>query len=551
MDACAAATATSIAIGCALFTGCSETPGNTAAVSPPAEIPREEPAAPPAAAETEPAPSAAAREGAPGKPEDLTEAPTAPKASAPPRIYAKARFVWIQTAPRVSPGWLGYLSLGGSVALRGGSVAAARAGSGGGCDTWYAVEPRGYVCAGDTATIDPDDPIVVALAKDAPQTNSPWPYEYGESIGAPRYPRIPTLAEQRRAEWDLPAHQKRIERARASTNGEGIDKEIRGVDLTPAGVPMPDLPTFGPLVRDDRAYIVNGSTVAYTRAFDVDGRTYLLAHDKAFIPKDRVRPYPRSSFQGVMLGGEVTLPLAFFRKTERPKYRRGEDGVFVKTGESWPARSYTRLTGEETKVAGQRFLATREPGIYVLADDASVVRAATTLPPGKGEPKRVSDTAAPAKAASKPDRRTWIEVSVLGGWLVAYEGMTPVFATLISPGRGGIPYDGIDPLDTASTPTGSFRVDGKFVTATMVSSTNENIVHTEVQYIENFHGPHALHAAYWHDAWGEPKSGGCVNLSPIDARWIFSWSEPALPDGWYGIRSAPEFGPATAVVLHR
>ncbi len=129
--------------------------------------------------------------------------------------------------------------------------------------------------------------------------------------------------------------------------------------------------------------------------------------------------------------------------------------------------------------------------------------------------------------------------------------MTPVFATLISPGRGGIPYQGIDPLETASTPTGNFRVDGKFVTATMVSSTNDNIVHTEVPFIQNFHGPHALHAAYWHDAWGEPKSGGCVNLSPIDAQWLFNWSEPTLPEGWHGVRSLPQFGPATAVSLHR
>src|SRR6202042_2522332 len=78
-------------------------------------------------------------------------------------------------------------------------------------------------------------------------------------------------------------------------------------------------------------------------------------------------------------------------------------------------------------------------------------------------------------------RKTWLDVSILGGTLVAYEGDVPVFATLISPGRGGIPEGGKDPLETASTPTGTFRVDGKFVTATMVSSTNDLLVHTEVQ----------------------------------------------------------------------
>jgi lipoprotein-anchoring transpeptidase ErfK/SrfK len=129
--------------------------------------------------------------------------------------------------------------------------------------------------------------------------------------------------------------------------------------------------------------------------------------------------------------------------------------------------------------------------------------------------------------------------------------MTPVFATLIAPGRGGVPYAGRDPLETASTPTGTFRVDGKFVTATMVSSTNDMIVHTEVQYVQNFHGPHALHGAYWHDAWGEQKSGGCVNLSPIDAKRVFEWSEPAMPEGWYGLRSVPGAGAATVVSIHK
>jgi lipoprotein-anchoring transpeptidase ErfK/SrfK len=151
----------------------------------------------------------------------------------------------------------------------------------------------------------------------------------------------------------------------------------------------------------------------------------------------------------------------------------------------------------------------------------------------------------------KGGRRTWVEVSVLGGWMVAYEGDKPVFATLISPGRGGVPAEGKDPLDTAATPTGTYRVDGKFVTATMVSSTNDLLVHTEVNYVQNFHGPHALHGAYWHDAWGEKKSGGCVNLAPKDARRLFHWSEPPVPEGWYGMRSVEAAGPATVVVVHK
>ncbi|MBC7171427.1 MAG: L,D-transpeptidase, partial [Polyangiaceae bacterium] len=41
-----------------------------------------------------------------------------------------------------------------------------------------------------------------------------------------------------------------------------------------------------------------------------------------------------------------------------------------------------------------------------------------------------------------------------------------------------------------------------------------------------------LHAAFWHDAFGERRSHGCVNLSPSDARYIFEFTQPALPPGW-------------------
>jgi hypothetical protein len=144
-----------------------------------------------------------------------------------------------------------------------------------------------------------------------------------------------------------------------------------------------------------------------------------------------------------------------------------------------------------------------------------------------------------------------VDISVLNGTLVAYVGLRPVYATLISPGRGGLPYEGIDPVKTASTPTGIFRVDGKFRTATMVSSTDENLVHSEVNWVMNFHGPHALHGAYWHDGWGEPKSGGCVNLSALDAKWVFDWTDPPIPEGWHGLRAVAVFGPSTIVRVHR
>jgi hypothetical protein len=493
------------------------------------------------------APSASAAPAAAAPPHgdgDHATVPATAQVPSGPRIWAKARFAWIQSEPRPSKGWVGYLGLGSSVALRGATLDAARVPNSqarGGCRAWYAIEPRGYICEGDAATTDPKDPAVVALGADGPRTDSPWPYEYGESLGAPRYKQPPTAAQQRKAEWNLAEHLGLIAKAAA---GEPRDKSLDGVDLAPAAEGRwgqgPDMSAWfevSPLIREGRPFVANGSTVAYTRQVDLDGRAYLVTHDRALVPKDRVRPYPRSEFHGVELGTEAELPLAFFRKMDRPRYRRGADGTFEKTGATFARLSWVGLTGEEAVEGKRTFLATKEADVWVAADEAAVVRK-VEQPPAQIRQR-------------KEGRRTWLDVSVLGGTLVAYENDRAVFATMISPGRGGIPEKGKDPLDTASTPTGTFRVDGKFVTATMVSSTNDLLVHTEVQYVQNFHGPHALHGAYWHDVWGEKKSGGCINLAPIDARRMFHWTEPTVPPDWYGLRSLPEFGPATVVVVHK
>lgn len=458
------------------------------------------------------------------------------------RLYAKARFAWIAPAPGAGGAWVGYVTAGGSVPARGPAIAGA-----GGCDAWYPVEPRGYVCRGTLATTDARDPTVMALAVDAPRVDSPWPYDYAESLGAPRYDKLPSVDRQRRSEEGFEAYMERVRRAREAPDPEAvaaIDKSLVGVDLKPTGVTAPALFDPGGLVREWRDRIFPGSTVAFTRAFDDGDRSWVLTADHALVPRDRVRPYPRSQFAGVMLTGDVKLPIAFFRKKERPKYRRDASGAFTPTGETWAPKSWVGLTGDEATEAsgpmsGKRFLATKEAGLWALADDATPIRGATRAP------------FSPDEARDPSRRNSWVEISVLGGWLVAYERLEPVFATLVSPGRGGLPVPGKDPISTASTPLGTYRVDGKFRTATMVSSTDSNLVHTEVQYVQNFHGAHALHGAYWHDSFGEPKSGGCVNLSPIDSKWLFDWTDPRVPEGWHGLRATREFGPPTVVVVHR
>jgi lipoprotein-anchoring transpeptidase ErfK/SrfK len=39
----------------------------------------------------------------------------------------------------------------------------------------------------------------------------------------------------------------------------------------------------------------------------------------------------------------------------------------------------------------------------------------------------------------------------------------------------------------------------------------------------------AFHSTYWHNDYGKPRSHGCVNLLPEDAKWVYRWTMPATP----------------------
>src|SRR6185312_3014776 len=182
------------------------------------------------------------------------------------------------------------------------------------------------------------------------------------------------------------------------------------------------------------------------------------------------------------------------------------------------------------------------------------------------------------------------------------QGKTPVYATLVSSGQDRLG----DPKTSKATPRGEFRIRSKHVAAAMDSEENSSVLggakeggaardhgpdaaatterlknaekdgrkldeddrrrlenikkgrHPEygitmrrgsqnfelrdVPWIQYFASGYALHGAYWHDVFGTPRSHGCVNLSPIDARAVFMWTDPPVPDGWHGINAGVETG---------
>lgn len=110
----------------------------------------------------------------------------------------------------------------------------------------------------------------------------------------------------------------------------------------------------------------------------------------------------------------------------------------------------------------------------------------------------------------------WVGVSLRDQTAVAYEGDRPVYAAMIASGLPGTP-----------TVQGIFRTWRRVPWAKMSGGSSGSYYYLEaVSWTCYFYSGYALHTAYWHDAFGSPRSHGCVNLSPYDAWWIFQWSAP-------------------------
>ena len=131
---------------------------------------------------------------------------------------------------------------------------------------------------------------------------------------------------------------------------------------------------------------------------------------------------------------------------------------------------------------------------------------------------------------SVTDTDKWVIVSITQGTLVAYQGRQPLFTTLVSPGAGGVPIAGKDPVKMSTTPLGVFRIAFKHRAATMSPEQGEDRSFwiADVPHTQYFSAPFALHTAYWHENFGEPMSAGCINLSPRDGAWLFDWTEPRV-----------------------
>jgi hypothetical protein len=485
----------------------------------------------------EPASSGPAQ--APGRPEPRAEPPLvdlngesrplAASSAAGPRVYSRALRTWIYERQSKKSPRIGYLRAGAS------SPTADRPEKTQDCPAgWVPVEPRGYVCLGRRATLDAEDPVVRATIDHRPDPARKLPYIYGTvRRPGPIYSRLPSAEELAKAEPDL---------------GERMQKWLEAEGEIGAGYAQDVwLGGNGELVAPALAYeqklsdplpwfLANGQSTpniyfrarepglimermrprvgyAFLRSFLFEGRRYGVTTDLKLLPTDRLRPIRGSDFHGYVIGKDVEFPFAIVRRPGAKLWIWQKSGGKLIDAGIAEYRSAVALTGKQQFFRGALHYQTKDDK-WLSDRDGSRLDPARRMPAwGKNGEK-------------------WIDVNLTKQTIVLYEGTKPVYATLISSGEAGLE----DAEHTTATKRGIFRIHTKHVTATMSSNElGEEFELRDVPYVQYFDkGGYALHGAYWHDRFGTPKSHGCLNLSPEDARRIFHWTEPRVPPGWHG-----------------
>ncbi|HEY5954912.1 MAG TPA: L,D-transpeptidase, partial [Polyangiaceae bacterium] len=353
---------------------------------------------------------------------------------------------------------------------------------------------------------------------------------------------------------------------------------------------VPDYAVFADRVRRKTGLSLVG-------AFDgIDGesrRKFAIAVDLRLIPASKIKPDAGSPFHGIELNESVPIPFAWVLSDGCKSYRliKGKDEA--RPRDDVPRRVIVPLSGTARIKAGQRYYQTgKEPTQWLRAEDLAVVAPPESWP----EP------------ANKGEK--WIDISLRQQVLVLYEGKKPVYATLVSTGRDrlGDPKTTLSTpqgsfrlrskhvaaaMDSEenSAVSGGSRSNSSGANGSEESSkaTAARLLEAErdgkklstedqrrllnvkkgrdpeygvtrrrgslgfelrdVPWIQYFASGYALHGAYWHDVFGVPRSHGCVNLAPIDARYVFMWTDPPVPEGWHGINVGSEMGEGTQVII--
>ncbi len=431
---------------------------------------------------------------------ETEEATQEPKDLGPPqRVFAKRFVAPIREAPSPAANRLGYLRAGALLH----STTTEPLGRDGCEGGWYELDTGGFVCNERDVLIFSGDRLPELRAAQ-PDREAVLPYEYATvRRRTPLYKRLPKQDEI----YDVPVEDP------SSADAPGRDT----TSTAPAEVD-------NPLVT---RILAPGFYVSLDRSFEREGEVYWRTQQNGFVSAKPLRPPTWSSFHGRELDGEEwDLPVAITTAEQTRVYRITERGKARSTRKQLPRRTWL-------SVHARRQL---DETVFLLFGEDRMIRQADAL---------VIEPKAPPEAIREGER--WIDVDLSHQALVAYEWKQPRYVTLISSGRVRTPRPDLD----YRTPQGLFRIRAKHLTSTMDSDEPGEPPYSleDVPYVMYFHGAYAFHSAFWHDRFGRPRSHGCINLAPRDAKWLYNWAGPDLPPTWHG-GSATDDNPGTWVYVH-
>ncbi len=240
--------------------------------------------------------------------------------------------------------------------------------------------------------------------------------------------------------------------------------------------------------------------VTKDEAVRIDGETYARTSVGLVATADLYRHWP-STFTGIDLATQPP-PAWPFAWVIAPNRRT----VAVRaTADKKGAEAGTRAHREIVPVLEE------SAGFVRIADNTWIARGSLRI--ARKRPRPVVDGAHPR----------WLDLDRDDQVMIAYDGDTPVFATMFSSGRR-----------KQDTPAALYRLRSKTAVTKMAAEEREASHYevSEVPWATRFRSGLYFHAAYWHDQFGTAMSHGCVNLSPVDAKWVYDWTEPRMPPGW-------------------
>lgn len=256
-----------------------------------------------------------------------------------------------------------------------------------------------------------------------------------------------------------------------------------------------------------------GFAVAIVAERTLDGARYGRTEHGLWVPMRDLGAVRSFAFQGETIAdlartGGGRIPVAWIIADRARVLSRPSGGALTAT---------TKVRFEAVPVLD---VTDGPSGRFLRIGEAAWISAKDARHPPLTEPPAEVDAAAGER---------WIDVDLETQTLTAYEGRRPVFATLVSTGKG-------KPGTPLGTPTGTHRIWIKLLSSDMDNLEDDNASRyyriEDVPWVQYFSKGVGLHGAFWHRSFGAVRSHGCVNLAPLDAQRLFSWTGPHIPAGW-------------------